>query len=122
MQMRESGETYLETILLLSQKSDFVRSIDVASALSYAKPSVSRAMSLLKESGYITIEANGAIRLTNIGLEKANKIYERHKIITAFLIDTLNVDFEVADADACRIEHIISDISFQQIKNYMKNK
>lgn len=121
MQMRESGENYLETILVLSQESDFVRSIDVASTLSYAKPSVSRAMSLLRESGYIDIEKNGAITLTKSGLDKANKIYERHKIITEFLVKVLAVDDTVADADACRIEHIISEESFNKIKEYINS-
>lgn len=119
--MRESGENYLETILMLGQKSGFVRSIDVATELLYAKPSVSRAMAILKESGFITIEKNGNILLTETGLKKANEIYERHRLITKFLMNTLNVSRECADKDACRIEHVISDEVFLKIKESVEN-
>ena len=112
--MQESGETYLETILTLS-KDRPVRSIDIASALGYSKPSVSRAMSILRENGYIAME-EGRIRLTETGLEKAEHIYERHCLLTMFLVDTLGVPESVAAQDACRIEHVISETSFAKIR------
>ncbi len=119
--MQESGETYLETILLLSQAGP-VRSIDVASALGYSKPSVSRAMSILRESCYITMQPGGEILLTQTGREKAEHIYERHCLLTEFLVKTLNVPEQVASEDACRIEHVISETSFQKIKAYCSMK
>lgn len=120
--MRESGENYLETILMLGKKNGFVRSVDVATELLYAKPSVSRAMAILKKSGFITIEQNGNIILTEMGLKKSNEIYERHRLITKFLMSTLNVSEACADKDACRIEHVISDEVFSKIKEYIENK
>ncbi|MEG0692571.1 MAG: metal-dependent transcriptional regulator [Oscillospiraceae bacterium] len=119
--MRESGENYLETILMLNQRNGFVRSVDVATELLYAKPSVSRAMGILKESGFISIEKSGNILLTEMGLRKANEIYERHRLITKFLMHTLNVNQECADKDACRIEHVISDEVFSKMKTYVEN-
>ena len=112
--MQESGEMYLETILTLSAHGD-VRSVDVANALGYSRPSVSRAMSLLRQDRYITME-NGRIQLTESGREKAERIYERHRLITRFLSDTLGLAAEVAAQDACRIEHVISETAFQRIK------
>jgi len=117
--MRESGENYLETILILSEEKKCVRSVDIANRLGYAKPSVSRAMGLLKKRGFITVGDNGDLRLTEIGLVKANAVYERHKIISKLLADLLGVDKNTADSDACRIEHVISEESFDAIKKYV---
>lgn len=113
--MRESGEMYLETILILSKKGQEVRSIDVSEHMKYSKPSVSRAMGLLKKRGLITIDAQGAIRLTKSGLEKASGIYERHTTISAIL-EKIGVSKETAAADACRVEHYISDETFNALK------
>lgn len=114
--VHESGENYLETILVLLQRLDVVRSIDMANELGYTKPSVSRAVKLLKERGCITVGRGGAITLTEAGLKEAKAIYERHQVITKFFTDVLNVDAEIAEKDACRIEHIISETSFEKIK------
>lgn len=115
MRLQESGEMYLETILILSQKSPSVRSLDIAEYMGFSKPSVSRAVGLLKSGGYITVDADGHLSLTTSGFEIANKIYERHKLLTDFLV-FLGVDEETATADACKIEHDISDRSFEAIK------
>ena len=115
MRIQESGEMYLETILRLSQKSGHVRAIDVGEEMGYSKPSVSRAMSLLKQGGYIVIDRDGSITLTDIGRELAEKIYARHTLITNFLI-SLGVDEKTAAEDACKMEHSISDASFEAIK------
>ena len=115
MRIQESGEMYLETILRLSQKSGHVRAIDVGEEMGYSKPSVSRAMSILKQGGYIVIEADGSIVLTDTGREIAEKIYARHTLITNFLI-SIGVDKETAAEDACKMEHSISDTSFEAIK------
>ena len=119
--MYESRENYLETILVLSKKNGSVRSIDIARELEFSKPSVSRAMGLLKESGHINIGANSEITLTELGLETANQIYERHRTITKFLMKTTNVSLDVAEKDACRIEHIMSEEVFLGIKQYLKD-
>lgn len=121
MGLKESGENYLETILLLHNKNGFVRSVDVALELDYTKASISRAMSILKQNGYITIQKSGQIVLTPIGLEKATMVYERHQIITRFLVEVLAVSDTVAGEDACRIEHIISDESFGSMKNMLNS-
>ncbi|WP_058484997.1 metal-dependent transcriptional regulator [Defluviitalea phaphyphila] len=118
--MYESRENYLETILILKQKKGSVRSIDVARELGFSKPSVSRAMGILKESGHIKIDSSGEIILTEKGLNKANDIYERHKLLTKFLVDVIGVKKEIAENDACKMEHIISKEVFEGIKNYMK--
>ncbi len=115
MRIQESGEMYLETILRLSQKLGHVRAIDVGEEMGYSKPSVSRAMSLLKQGGYIVIDNDGSITLTDAGRELAEKIYERHTLITNFLI-SIGVDEEIAAEDACQMEHNISDASFEAIK------
>jgi len=121
--IHESGENYLETILILQNKLGFVRSVDIANELDYTKPSISRAVSILKCAEYITVEENGQILLTQKGLDKANEIYDRHRIITKFLSKALGVSDETADQDACRIEHIISGETFSKIKEYIeKNK
>ena len=116
MRLQESGEMYLETILILSRKGP-VRSIDVSEYMGYSKPSVSRAVSLLKSGGYLTMEENGFLHLTEAGRELAEKIYDRHTTLTKFL-SLLGVDEEIAQEDACRIEHCISDESFFAVKNH----
>lgn len=121
MAIQESGEMYLETIYVLSQKSRFVRAIDVGEYMGYSKPSVSRAVGILKSGGYITVDKDGFITLTEAGLERATTIYERHTVLTAMLVG-LGVDEETAAADACRMEHVISDKSFQAIKNHIGRK
>lgn len=118
--MYESGENYLETILMLKEQQGAVRSIDIARTLNFSKPSVSRAVGILKEEGYITIESGGEIHLTDQGKKKAAAIYERHKLLTAFLQRVAGVSAETAEDDACRMEHIISDEVFQGIKRFMK--
>ena len=117
MALQESGEMYLETILILSQTHSMVRSIDVSEYLGYSKPSVSRAMGILREGGYILMEKDGAITLTDSGKKLAETIYERHTVLSELLI-RLGVDEKTATDDACRIEHVISDESFQAIKQY----
>ena len=117
MHLQESGEMYLEAILVLAKKSGYVRSIDVSEYLGYSKPSVSRAMGILREGGYILMEKDGAITLTDSGKKLAETIYERHTVLSELLI-RLGVDERTATDDACRIEHVISDESFQAIKQY----
>ena len=117
MTVRESGDMYLEAILVLAKKSGYVRSIDVSEYLGYSKPSVSRAMGILREGGYILMEKDGAITLTDSGKKLAETIYERHTVLSELLI-RLGVDEKTATDDACRIEHVISDESFQAIKQY----
>ncbi len=119
MAIQESGEMYLETIYLLSQKSKDVHSVDVGEYMGYSKPSVSRAIGLLKKGGYVEMGQGGALTLTEAGKELAEKIYERHTVLTNFLIQ-LGVDPEIAAEDACKIEHDISDISLAAIKNNLK--
>ena len=118
MPIYESGEDYLETILLLHRKTGFVRSVDIAAELKYSKPSISRAMNILKDDGFITVESGGQIMLTEKGKAKAESIYERHVIITEFFEKALGVDHEIAAHDACKIEHIISDESYQKLKEF----
>lgn len=117
--MQESGEMYLETILILKNKNEFVRSIDVAKHLGFSKPSVSRGVGILKAEGYIVIDDNGHINLTDKGNQKAKYVYEKHRILTEFLMKIANVSKEIAEADACKIEHVISDEVFAGIKNYL---
>lgn len=118
MHLLESGEMYLETILVLSKKNPFVRAIDISEYMGFSKPSVSRALGLLKSGGYIESDANGHLLLTDEGLKTAEKIFERHNVLTEFLVN-LGVDREIASADACKIEHDISDESFTAIKKYI---
>ena len=115
MSVHESGEMYLEAILVLTKKTGFVRSIDVSEYLGYSKPSVSRAMGLLRQGEYIVVESDGAITLTQKGQEIAEKIYERHTLLTDLLV-RIGVSQETAAADACKLEHAISDESFQALK------
>jgi Mn-dependent DtxR family transcriptional regulator len=119
MHLQESGEMYLETILILSRKSQFVRSIDISEYMNFSKPSVSRAIGLLKEGGYITVDVSGYISLTDAGAEIAGKIYERHNVLTEFLKE-IGVGDETAAADACKIEHNICDETFEALKKHMK--
>ena len=116
--MLESGEMYLETILILSRKQGAVRSVDISEHMGYSKPSVSRAVGLLKSGGYITIDSDGHIHLTQQGQQTAEKIIGRHTVLTRMLV-SLGVDPETASADACKMEHVISDATFDAIKNHM---
>ena len=119
MAMQESGEMYLETIYVLSRQSSSVRSIDVAEQMNYSKPSVSRAVGLLKKDGLLVMDETGGLKLTEAGEEKAKRIYERHTILSKLLMN-LGVDEATATEDACRIEHYISDRSFEAIKAHMR--
>ena len=122
MKLLESGEMYLETILVLSKKHSTVRSVDIAEEMGVSKPAVSRAMAKLKADRYLSMDANGHITLTESGREIAEKIYERHTMLTRFLTQ-IGVDKETAAADACKIEHDISDKTFEAMKEHgLKNK
>ena len=118
MAMQESGEMYLETIYILSQKLPNVRAIDVGEYMGYSKPSVSRAIGLLKRDGFAITDGQGYIKLTQAGEEKAKHIYERHTVLSRLLMN-LGVDEKTATEDACRMEHYISDRSFEAIKAHM---
>lgn len=120
MSLLESGENYLEAILVLSKRNGSVRSIDVANEMGFTKASVSRAMSILKRDNYIIMEADGRIVLTKDGQKKAIAVYDRHVTLTRFINEKLGVALEIAEKDACRIEHIISPETFLGIKNMMK--
>ena len=120
MHLQESGQMYLETILVLSKKLSAVRSIDIVEYMGYSKPSVSRAVGLLKNGGVISVDSDGYITLTDAGREVAEKIYERHTILTTALT-RLGVDPDIAAEDACRIEHAISDQSIEAIKKHLKS-
>ena len=119
MALQESGEMYLETIYILSKKSNNVRSIDVGEYMGYSKPSVSRAVGILKKGGFLNMEADGTLSLTEAGLEVAERIYERHTLLTKVLT-LLGVDSDTAVCDACKIEHDISDESFEAIKRQIR--
>ncbi len=121
MSLKPSGEMYLESIFVLTKSRDSVRSIDVAEQMNFSKPSVSRAVGLLKKEGYITVDGDGYITLTESGLSLAQKIYERHTVLTEILM-LLGVDKETAEEDACRIEHVISDKSFESLKRHLAEK
>ena len=121
MHLQESGEMYLETIYILTKKNHDVRSLDVTEYMNFSKPSVSRAVGLLKQGEYITVDQEGYLHLTAMGEEIAAKMYERHMLLTEFLI-RLGVDRETASADACKIEHDISDKSFEAIKRHVNEK
>lgn len=118
MELHESGEMYLETILILKNRFGYVRSIDIANEMGVSKPSVSRAIALLKENGYITFDPNGMILLTESGKVVADKVYEKHLFLTDFLT-SIGVSEETAAHDACKIEHVISDETFSALKNTM---
>lgn len=118
MAIHESGQMYLETIYILLQNNPFVRAIDVGQEMGFSKPSVSRAMSILKKEGYVTVDADGAISLTESGLAIAQTMYTRHTVLTRMLIG-LGVDEKTAAEDACRIEHVISEKSFAAIEEHL---
>ena len=119
MYLHESAEMYLETIYLLSQKGGAVRSIDVAESMGYSKPSVSRAVGLLKKGGLLTMEQDGCLTLTEEGKTAANKIFERHTVLSRFLA-VIGVDDEIAAKDACKIEHVVSDETIAAIKRFIE--
>ncbi len=120
MALQESGEMYLESIYVLSKKKTIVRAIDVSEYLGYSKPSVSRAMGILKSGNYITVELDGNIKLTENGQKIAQTMFERHMFLTKFLT-ALGVDEKTASDDACKIEHAISEKSFNALKNHIEN-
>ena len=120
MRTQESGEDYLETILTLQKRQGYVRSIDIANELEYTKPSISRAMKILRENELIVMDENKMISLTELGQKKANEIYERHKLITRFLVEVLGVSEVVAENDACRIEHVISEETMGKISKALQ--
>ncbi|MBE6919400.1 MAG: metal-dependent transcriptional regulator [Ruminococcaceae bacterium] len=117
MHLQESGEMYLETIHILSKNNPSVRSIDIVEHMGYSKPSVSRAVGLLKSGGYITVDESGYIKLTDEGLSVAERMYERHTLLTKLLV-SLGVSPETANDDACKIEHVISAESFEALKKH----
>ena len=118
--MLESGENYLETILILNEKNNGkVKSIDLAKELNFSKPSVSRAVSILKNEGYIKVESSGYLILTEAGMAKAQMIYDRHKTLTKLFSRIANVTPEIAEKDACRIEHVISNETFYGLKTFL---
>ena len=118
MHIQESGEMYLETILVLTKKNQFVRAIDVGEYMGYSKPSVSRAIGLLKNGGYVTSDRDGHLSLTEEGRELAEKIYARHNILSRFL-ESIGVSKETASEDACKMEHVISDESIEAIEKFI---
>lgn len=117
MNLQQSGEMYLETILILSLTGEPVHAVDVAKHMSFSKPSVSRALGLLRDGGYLEVDSQGHLHLSPSGAEVAEKIYERHRLMTEFLV-FLGVDREIAAADACKMEHDISEESFEAFKRY----
>ena len=121
MDIHESGEMYLETILTLKNKNQYVRSIDIANALNYSKPSVSRGMKILKEGNFITIDDKGYIEFTDEGYKLAQEVYNRHQALTQFLV-LIGVDEEQAENDACRIEHVISKETYYCIAEFVKKQ
>ncbi|MBQ8725637.1 MAG: metal-dependent transcriptional regulator [Clostridia bacterium] len=121
MSLHESGQMYLESILVLHRKNGAVRSIDVVEYMGYSKPSVSRAVGLLKKADYVTVDGSGYITLTEKGKAEAEKIYDRHRVIAKILME-IGVDENIATEDACKIEHVISDESIDAIKKHLQNK
>ncbi len=120
MHMQESAEMYLETIYVLSRKSSTVRNIDIAEHMGYSKPSVTRGVGLLKQRGLVVTDADGYLTLTEAGLAAAQEVYERHTVLSRLLVK-LGVDEKTAAEDACRIEHVISDVTFSCIKQYLED-
>ncbi len=120
-QLQESGEMYLEAILVLTKEKNAVRSLDVAEYRNYSKPSVSRAVKLLRDGGYITVDKDGYLLLTDTGRDVAEKIYHRHSVLTEFLT-SLGVDAETASQDACKMEHVISDTTLEAIKTHLEKQ
>ena len=121
MKLQESGEMYLETILILTNRGGNVRSVDVGEYMGFSKPSVSRAVGLLRRGGYLTVSENGTLVLTDKGMEVASKIYERHTTLSECLV-RIGVSPETASEDACKIEHVISDETFEAIKKHTKKQ
>ena len=121
MRLQESGEMYLETILILSQKLDHVRSLDVAEHMGFSKPSISRAVGLLKNAGYVLMDPTGYLTLTETGRAIAEKIYERHNTLSRFFM-AIGVDEKTALEDACKVEHYISDTTFERIKAFARDR
>ena len=121
MRLQESGEMYLETILILSRKLEHVRSLDVAEHMGFSKPSISRAVGLLKNAGYVLMDSAGYLTLTDSGRAIAEKIYERHNALSRFFMN-IGVDEKTALEDACKIEHYISDVTFEKIKDFADSK
>ncbi len=121
MSIHKSGEDYLETILLLTNKSPFVRSIDIANELGFTKPSVSRAVGILKADGFITVGTDGQILLTESGKKRANDVYAKHSVLKKFLEEIIGVDKETAEEDACRIEHVISEESYSKLRKFIED-
>lgn len=119
--MQESGEMYLETLLVLSKQSDDVHAVDLAHCLGYSKPSVSRALGILQQSGYIDVAKDGRLTFTDSGRQYAEQIYERHKVLTDFFV-SLGVSHEIAENDACKIEHVISNELYSTIKQITEDK
>lgn len=117
----ESGEMYLETIKILNEKTDVIRAIDIADYMGYSKPSVSRALKILKNDGYIYINENGHIELSKLGQNIADSIYEKHLFLSQLLME-IGVDKDIAIKDACRMEHIISEETFEKLKEHSKRK
>ncbi len=120
MRLQESGEMYLETIYMLSREMPLVRAIDICEERGVSKPSVSRAVGILKKGGYIVCREDGGLVLTELGLDVAEKMYERHTVLTEYLV-SIGVDKAIASEDACKIEHVISNETFEAIKNKSKN-
>lgn len=121
MALHKSGEDYLETILMLEEKNGYVRSVDVAAALGFSKPSISRAMALLKEQNYITMDKDHLIHLTQAGRLRASQVYSRHKALTRYFVEVLGVDPKVAEEDACNIEHVISQETMDKLIAHMES-
>lgn len=121
MSLGKSGEDYLEAVLMIQKKKGMVRSVDLARHMNYSKPSISHAVGILRNGGFLTMDNDGYLHLTDIGLEVAEKIYERHQFFTSHLID-LGVTAEQAEQDACRIEHVISEESYQVLKKAVQDR
>ena len=119
MELHASGEDYLEAVLMLQQKNGMVRSVDLARHMGFSKPSISRAVAVLKDHGFLMVDGDGYLHLTNAGKEVAEKIYERHCVITSGLVG-LGVDPAQAEEDACRMEHVVSDESFQKLREVFR--
>lgn len=122
MKIQESGENYLETILLLEMRNGTVRAVDIANELGFSKPSVTRAMGVLKKAGLVDQELYGSIRLTDAGRKRANEIYDRHVLIKEFLMTILSLDAVTAETDACRIEHIVSPLTIERMRAVLREK
>lgn len=120
MKIQESGENYLETILILKKRNGSVRAIDIANELNFSKPSVSKAMSVLKKAGHVTVDRLNQILLTDSGLKLAEKVYEKHLVLTEYLV-SIGVSDNTAAKDACKMEHVISEESFEKIKDIVVN-